>query len=112
MVINLTKKSEVSVLELVGRCEIQDFDLLSQHLNEIIDRGEKKLVLDFAGLNFINSAGLRAVIVAVQKMKNSGGKVVFCNLNETVEKLFGITGYSDLLESFRTTEEAVESFDN
>ncbi|GAB1348971.1 STAS domain-containing protein [Ignavibacteriales bacterium] len=112
MEISKSTVSDVTVLELKGRCEIQDFDLLSKHLTDIIELGEKKLILDFSLLHFINSAGLRAIIVAVQKMNNASGKVVFCNVNETVEKLFGITGYSSILERFSSIEEAVEGLHN
>ncbi|MBN8546017.1 MAG: STAS domain-containing protein [Ignavibacteria bacterium] len=108
MDITKSTKSDVTILELKGRCEIQDFDLLSKHLTDIIELGEKRLILDFSSLHFINSAGLRAIIVAVQKMNNASGKVVFCNVNETVEKLFGITGYSSLLERYSSVEEALK----
>jgi anti-sigma B factor antagonist len=110
MEVKRSKCSNVTVVELFGRCEIQDFDLLSQHLNSIIDGEERRLVIDFNSLNFINSAGLRAIILAIQKMRNLGGNVIFCNLNETVEKLFEITGYTSLLESYKSREAAINSY--
>ncbi len=106
MEINKIEREGIAVIELSGRCEIQDYDILNEHLNRIVDSGEKELILDLTALHFINSAGLRAIIVTVQKMSGAGGRVAFCNVNETIEKLFSITGYAPLLKRFDSIEAA------
>jgi len=106
MEINKTERNGISVIELSGRCDLQDYDNLNEHLNKIVETGEKKLILDLSSLHFINSAGLRAIIVTVQKMSSAGGSVAFCNVNETIEKLFSITGYASILSRFDSLEAA------
>ncbi len=106
MEINKIVREGIAIIELSGRCEIQDYDNLNEHLNLIVESGEKNLVLDLTALNFINSAGLRAMILTVQKMGGAGGRVVFCNVNETIEKLFSITGYAPILKRFDSIEAA------
>lgn len=106
MEINKKLREGITVIELSGRCEIQDYDNLNEHLNLIVESGEKELILDLSSLHFINSAGLRALIVTVQKMSAAGGRVVFCNVNETIEKLFSITGYAPILQRFDSIEAA------
>lgn len=56
----------------------------------------KKLVLDFAGLEYISSAGLRVVLMAQKKM-NKQGVMLVKNVNENVMSVFAITGFSDIL---------------
>ncbi|KAB2909758.1 MAG: STAS domain-containing protein [Ignavibacteriales bacterium] len=110
MDIKVKKEAGFTILNLNGRCEIKDYDELNSHLNEIVGSGERRLILDFTSLNFINSAGLRAIILTIQKMKAAEGKIVFCNVNETIEKLFAITGYSSILERYNSLSEAKASF--
>lgn len=58
--------------------------------------GIEKLVLDFAGLDYLSSAGLR-VLLAAQKTMNKQGSMVVRNVNETIAEIFDITGFCDIL---------------
>ena len=58
--------------------------------------GVEKLVLDFAGLEYLSSAGLR-VLLGAQKTMNKQGEMVVKNVNETIEEIFEITGFADVL---------------
>lgn len=54
------------------------------------------LVMDFAALEYISSAGLR-VLLQAQKMMNKRGTMVIKNVNETINEVFEVTGFSDIL---------------
>jgi len=58
--------------------------------------GIEKLVLDFANLEYLSSAGLR-VLLAAQKAMNKQGEMVIRNVNETVNEIFEVTGFIDIL---------------
>ena len=58
--------------------------------------GVEKLVLDFAALEYLSSAGLR-VLLAAQKVMNKQGEMVVRNVNETISEIFEVTGFSDVL---------------
>lgn len=58
--------------------------------------GISALILDFAHLEYLSSAGLR-VILAAQKVMNRQGSMVIKNVNETIQEVFDITGFSDIL---------------
>ena len=58
--------------------------------------GVEKLVLDFATLEYLSSAGLR-VLLAAQKVMNKQGEMVVRNVNETISEIFEVTGFSDVL---------------
>ncbi len=58
--------------------------------------GITALCLDFAGLEYLSSAGLR-VILAAQKVMNRQGSMVIKNVNETIMEVFDITGFADIL---------------
>ena len=58
--------------------------------------GVEKLVFDFAELDYISSAGLR-VLLAAQKTMAKQGEMVIRNVNETINEIFEVTGFIDIL---------------
>ena len=58
--------------------------------------GVEKLVLDFANLEYLSSAGLR-VLLAAQKVMNKQGEMILRNVNETINEIFEVTGFIDIL---------------
>ncbi|MCR5693801.1 MAG: STAS domain-containing protein [Clostridia bacterium] len=58
--------------------------------------GVEKLVLDLKELDYISSAGLR-VLLSTQKKMNKQGEMIVKNVSESVNEVFEITGFSDIL---------------
>ena len=58
--------------------------------------GVEKLVLDFTALEYLSSAGLR-VLLAAQKVMNKQGEMIIKNVNETINEIFEVTGFVDIL---------------
>ena len=64
-------------------------------------------VLDFSGVNFISSAGLRAILLIAKRLEPIGGKVKLCGLNATLMDVFEISGFSKLFVIVPTVAEAI-----
>ena len=58
--------------------------------------GVEKLILDFAALDYLSSAGLR-VLLGAQKVMNKQGEMIIKNVNETINEIFEVTGFIDIL---------------
>ena len=58
--------------------------------------GVTKLILDFAALDYLSSAGLR-VLLQAQKTMNKQGEMIIKNVNETINEIFEVTGFVDIL---------------
>ena len=86
--------SELNV-KVVGRLDTSTAPQLEAALQESF-AGLKKLVLDFAGLEYLSSAGLR-VLLQAQKTMNKQGEMVIRNVNETINEIFEVTGFADIL---------------
>lgn len=78
-----------------GRLDTTTAPKLEAELKQSVS-GVIKLVLDFASLEYLSSAGLR-VLLAAQKVMNRQGEMVIRNVNETISEIFAITGFSDVL---------------
>ena len=57
----------------------------------------KDLVLDFAAVDYISSAGLRVILMANQQMEEVDGNLTIKNVNEDVRDVFEMTGFDSLL---------------
>lgn len=82
-------------ITLTGRLDTTTAPKLETELKQNIS-GMNELVLDFSGLEYLSSAGLR-VLLSAQKVMNRQGSMVVKHVNETVMEIFEVTGFADLL---------------
>lgn len=82
-------------IALTGRMDTTTAPELDAELKQSIS-DIKELVLDFARLEYLSSAGLR-VLLAAQKTMNRQGSMVVKNVNETIMEIFEVTGFVDVL---------------
>ena len=80
---------------LTGRLDTTTAPQLEAEFKQSI-AGVEKLVLDFTALEYLSSAGLR-VLLAAQKVMNKQGEMVIKNVNETINEIFEVTGFIDIL---------------
>ena len=86
--------TELTVI-IAGRLDTTTAPEFEASLKESFE-GLEKLVLDFATLEYLSSAGLR-VLLAAQKTMNKQGEMIIKNVNETISEIFEVTGFSDIL---------------
>ena len=95
MNINKTINGSTLNIALEGRLDTTTAPQLEEELKQsVLDNTE--LILDFAKLEYLSSAGLR-VLLAAQKVMNKQGKMVIRNVNDVITEVFEVTGFSDIL---------------
>lgn len=95
MTIHKTKNGTSLLLAVEGRLETTTAPELEAVVkNELA--GVADLVFDFASLEYISSAGLR-VLLSAQKIMNAQGSMKITHVNEIVNEVFEVTGFSDIL---------------
>lgn len=82
-------------LKLDGRLDTTTAPMLEDEIKASI-AGVQKLELDFGGLAYLSSAGLR-VLLGAQKIMNQQGKMIIRNVNDTIMEVFELTGFSKIL---------------
>lgn len=95
MTINKTLNETELNVTLVGRLDTTTAPQLEAELKTSLN-GIHSLVMDFEGLEYISSAGLR-VLLSAQKVMNKQGKMVIHHVNETIMEVFEVTGFADIL---------------
>ncbi len=80
---------------VTGRVDTTTAPQLEEEIKASLD-GVTVLKIDFAGVEYISSAGLR-VLLSCQKIMNSQGSMVMTGVRESVMEIFEVTGFSDIL---------------
>jgi anti-anti-sigma factor len=110
MKLDTTTIDTVTVVEMEGNLDTNTSVEAQEHINGLIDGGETKLMVDFAKVDFVSSAGLRVLLATAKRLGGSGGSLRICGLNEAVNEVFEISGFSTILDVFPTRDEALQGF--
>ena len=95
MTITSTKNDSTLLLELEGRLDTTTSPQLEAEIKDSLD-GITELILDFAKLEYISSAGLRVLLAAQKKMYKQGDMKIR-NVCDDILEVFEITGFCDIL---------------
>lgn len=95
MTIEKNINANALTITLSGRLDTTTAPQLESELKASIE-GIENLILNFAGLEYLSSAGLR-VLLSAQKIMNKQGAMVVKNVNETIQEIFEVTGFCDIL---------------
>ena len=95
MIINKNQNGTALEISLEGRLDTMTAPDLEAELRSDLDSAES-LTLDFSKLEYISSAGLRVLLNANKKMSAKGGMKI-THVNEIVQEVFDVTGFTDIL---------------
>jgi len=95
MTINKKLEGTKLTATVSGRLDTSTTPQADAQLKDGIDK-VTELVLDFKDLDYISSSGLR-LLLSLQKTMNKQGSMKITNVNETVNEIFEVTGFSDIL---------------
>ena len=95
MTINKTVEGGKLIIAPEGRLDTMTSPQLDAELDNSL-RGVRELGFDFAGLDYISSAGLR-VLLKAQKAMNRQGSMVIRNVSDEIRDIFDVTGFLDIM---------------
>ena len=96
MTINVERDFELVTLGITGRLDTTTAPNLEAVINEISE-DTKELIFNMAELEYISSAGIRALLSAYKKMNQSGGIMRIEKENDIVREVFEMTGLLEML---------------
>jgi anti-sigma B factor antagonist len=95
MTIEIKKQAKETIIEVAGRLDTITAPVLEKTINDNAENVQN-LVLDFQGLEYISSAGLRVLLGAQKKMQKIGS-MKLTNVCEDVMEVLEMTGFADIL---------------
>jgi len=110
MELAVTTVGPVTILTINGRLDSNSSKELEDQVMGLVTGGVSKLLMDFGGVDYINSSGLRVLLMAFQHLKKSGGKLHLCNIKDYMNEVFEISGYTEIFPIFPGQAEALAAF--
>ncbi len=102
---------DVTVLVLSGEMVVDDGDVeFRKRVDDLIDRGSVKIVLDLGGLSHIDSSGVGMFIAKLKMLKKKGGDLRLLRVSRRVENLLAMLKLLMLFQRFDDEDAAVRSF--
>jgi len=101
----------VSILDLSGKVVLGEGDMqVKERIKDLLKDGQRKILLNLAEVNYIDSAGLGALIISYTTARRDGGSLKLVNLTKRIKDLLAITKLITVFETFENEPEAIASF--
>jgi len=107
MEIKHEKNEKTHLVELEGRLDALNNEKAESFFNQLTSNVDLNILIDCEKLNFINSSGLRVMIMTLKKLKAVNKKLVLCNLQKNIKDVFKFSGFTNLFDIELSKEEAL-----
>jgi stage II sporulation protein AA (anti-sigma F factor antagonist) len=107
MTINEAREGAVVVVAPVGRVDSTTSGSLDAHLLQLAKAGDYRVVVDFSGVEYISSAGLRVMLTLAKRIRERSGRLVLFGLGDAVRQVFELAGFLPLFAVEGTRDAAV-----
>jgi len=101
------KEDKFCVVRVKGRMDAVSAPEFETACSERIEMGESAFLVDLEGLEYISSAGLRALLVIAKKLKSNNGSISFCSLKPVVERVFSLSGFESMFPLYDSVQNAL-----
>jgi anti-sigma B factor antagonist len=108
--IETDNRQSVSVMKVKGRVDSETAPELDDALTKLLQNNKNKIILNLQDVNYMSSAGLRAMVKAYQSANKSGGDVRLVAVSEPIEVILRTVGMLQMFKMFSTSEEAAAGF--
>jgi len=110
MEIQATERNSACVISIVGSLDALSAPEAIQFMLDQVEAGCNHLILDLSQVDFMSSAGLRALLVVLKECRYQGGDLRLVGPNPAIANILKITGFIGVMQVFDDVEQAVGSF--
>jgi anti-sigma B factor antagonist len=101
------RQHQPNVLQLEGDIDLHVSPVVTESLNAMIKKKPDRIVIDLAPTTYIDSAGIAALILAMQEVEAYGGKFFLSGLQETIRSIFEISRLDGIFRIFPDVDAAL-----
>ena len=94
MTLSEERSGKILVLGMKGKIDIEGANIFVAKITQILNDGERYVLLDFSDVAYINSSGLRGLVMAAKQLQRSQGLLVLSGVPETVSRVLQMAGLS------------------
>lgn len=95
----------IKAIKIIGRIDGISSPILEKSIKDLATGGERKLLINMEGINYISSAGLRVFLSAQQTMSKAGGELILYKLSEQIFYIFKTAGFHKIFKIINDFDE-------
>lgn len=100
----------ISKISVSGYLDAHTATELEKAFQTLVNDGQYKILVDFAGLNYISSAGLGVFMGFIEEVRSNSGDIKMCSMSSKIYKIFDLLGFPSLYDIFDDEVKALEKF--
>ena len=109
--VNERQAGDVTILDMSGEVRLGDSSVaLRDSIRRLADAGKKKVLLNLAGVKYIDSTGIGELIASYTTVTRQDGQLKLLNLTDRIQNLLVITKLLTVFDSYENEAEALKSF--
>ena len=110
--VNERQAGDVTILDMTGAVRIGEGSIaLRDAIRGLADSGKKKILLNLAGVNYVDSSGIGELIGNYTTVSRQGGQLKLLNLTDRIQNLLVITKLLTVFDAYEDEGEALKSFE-
>jgi anti-sigma B factor antagonist len=110
--VNQRQAGDVTILDMSGAVRIGEGSVtLRDAIRGLADEGKKKIILNLAGVNYVDSSGIGELIANYTTVSRQGGQLKLLNLTDRIQNLLVITKLLTVFDAYEDESEALKSFE-
>ncbi len=108
----LTAEYQVILFKPEGRIDLPGGTILGEKMAQVVPQSTQLWIIDLASVDFMDSAGLVSLIKGLKLARQSGCRLVICNVPTPVRLILELTQLDSVFEIFHTYEDILTTIDN
>lgn len=112
---NIEKRiiDNIHIYKLIGRMDLYPFEVIHKNIfNDAVHSESKSVILDFSGLEYISSLGIKYIYDLKQELQKKGIQLVIAGVSESIIQVLQLLGLYETFSTFSTIKEAIEYIDS
>ncbi len=101
-------KEGTHLLALRGKLDADGARALAGYFEGVVARGEGRVLLDFSGVDYVSSVGVRALLLGTKQLQGVGGSAEIAGLNPQLLQFFQMSGLSTIFPIHSSVEQALD----
>ena len=108
--VNRIDKDDLSILKIGGFLDAHTAPNLEKAIQNLVDDGRHKIIVNFTDLSYISSAGLGVFMGFIEQIRSHGGDIKMSNMTPKIYRVFDLLGFPTLYDIFDDEAEAYDKY--
>ena len=107
MEIKTERDNGTLIAQVAGRVDSANAREFENALNTAINDDDSKVIVDFEGLSYISSSGLRVILLVAKALRSRDAKFALCSLSDPISEIFKISGFDKIISIYHSRLDAL-----